>query len=74
MLARDAVEVPVEDTGEAALGTEEDEGVGERDEPGGDGGDGVVALVAGLGVVVEDEGLGEVSVFGQRGYGGLTTP
>jgi len=37
---------------------EEDEGVAEGDEPGRDGDYVVVAFVAGLGVVVEDEGLG----------------
>jgi len=54
----DAVEVAVEHAGVGGRLAEEDEGVAEGDEPGRDGDYVVVAFVAGLGVVVEDEGLG----------------
>lgn len=57
MLAANAIQIAVEDTGELHAGVEQDEGVGERDEPWFHGGDGVVALVASLCVVVEDEWL-----------------
>lgn len=71
--AEGAVEVGPEDAGEAGVGAEEEEGVGEGDEEGGDGGlvRGVserrnwvegwgtyLEGLAGLGVVVDDKGLG----------------
>ena len=60
----DAVEVAVEDAGVSSSLAEEDEGVAEGDEPAGNGDYVVIAFVAGLGVVVEDEGLNwEVSIW-----------
>ena len=51
VLTEGAVEVAPEDTREAGVGAEEDEGVGEGDEEGGDGflGDVSGAAVAGVG-------------------------